>query len=565
MATYYVSAQNGNDSNAGTSVGAAKASFSAGIALLLSAGDKLYIGPGYYPESSTVNMVGDGNLTNPIQIIGDPEAQFLTSDNPGEVVIASRDSNGVGQNTTLMQFSIDEHFYVKNLTLIAGKGTSARCVYNSNSEGLFFENCHFVGGFYGIYGDNDHDITCYNCSFIGNRIGATRINGIHCVGMCGYNAFYQGFYYGCIALGGFYGFSSCYNDLYGYASSDYGSVYNCLGIANYTGYRDSSGMNNMVYGAGNEGIEHGNHYMIGGLAVASYRPFGDGELGNGTGVFPGVNSDAATSTMVAIQDHGGTANYSPDDAGFTVTETGGVTYLGYTGMGRDLAHIFRPRIPLGSGFQLLPTGSTGEDWFSTKITGSGVSGFEDRVEALQAFVSGAGLRFAANALKDTYTPPAEKDIIGTPMSNLSQTPGYTDYERIKGGFPGPYYPNTHELEFGASFISSSDHAIKLTDYGAFNIGSYAHNSITASVGVKYNAGTAPEIRIIDSKTGHPLVSQAASGTGDQTGAYQHLSVQVTASGHVDISLHSPHPPQGSEPHVGSGATVYFADLKINEG
>jgi hypothetical protein len=464
-----------------------------------------------------------------------------------------------------MYFSADEHFYVKNLTFLNGKGTSARSVYNSNSEGLFFENCHFVGGFYGIYGDNDHDLTAYNCSFIGCRTGTRSVNNVHCVGMCGYNPFYQGFAYGCIALGGFYGFNSMYNDLYGYAGSDYGSAYNCLGIANYTAFRDSSGMNNMAYGAGNEGIEFGNHYMIGGLAVSCYRPFGDGELGNGTGVFPGVNSDAATSTMVAIQDHGGTANYSPDDADFTVTETGGVTYLGYAGMGRDIAHIFRPRIPLGSGFQLLPTGSTGEDWFSLKITGSGVSGFEDRVEALQAFVSGAGLRFAANALKDTYTPPAEKDIIGTPMSNLSQTPGYTDYERIKGGFPGPYYPNTHELEYGASFISSSDHAIKLTDYGAFNIGSYAHNSITASVGVKYNAGTAPEIRIIDPKTGHPLVSQAASGTGDQTGAYQHLSVQVTASGHVDISLHSPHPPASSNPHGTSEAIVYFTDLKINEG
>ena len=65
MATYYVSAQNGNDSNNGTSVGTAKASYSAGIALLSSAGDKLYIGPGYYPATSTVNIVGAGNLTNP--------------------------------------------------------------------------------------------------------------------------------------------------------------------------------------------------------------------------------------------------------------------------------------------------------------------------------------------------------------------------------------------------------------------------------------------------------------------------------------------------------------------
>tara|TARA_R110002153_G_scaffold25168_4_gene80074 strand:- start:3215 stop:4915 length:1701 start_codon:yes stop_codon:yes gene_type:complete len=566
MATYYVSAQNGSDSNAGTSVGAAKASYSAGIALLSSAGDKLYIGPGYYPESATVNMVGDGSFTDPIQIIGDPEAEFLTSDNPGEVVVASRDSDGIGQNTYLMNFSTDEHFYVKNITFIAGKGSAARCINMSDSEGLFFENCHFVGGFYGVYGDNDHDLTAYNCSFIGCRIGARAINGVHCVGVCGYNAFYQGYYYGCIAIGGFYGFSSCHNDNYGYSGTGYGSVYNCFSLGNYTGTRDCSGQNHMAYGAGNEGIEFGGHYMIGGLSMASYRAFGDGELGNGTGVFPGVNSGSENSTMMAMQDYGNNDNYSPDDADFTTTDVGGCTYIGYSGMARDIAQIVRPRQPLGSGFQLLPTGSTGKDYSSLKITGSdATAGFNDRTEALQAFVSGAGLRFAANALKDTYIPPAERDIIGTPMRNLSQTPGYTDYDRTKGGFPGPYYPNEHELEFGASYISGSDHAIKLTDYGSFNIGSYAHNSITASVGVKYNAGTAPEIRIVNIDTGHPIVTQAASGTGDQTSAYQHLSIQTTASGHVNIVLASPHLPQGTAPHVGSGAIVYFTDLKINEG
>ena len=566
MATYYVSAQNGNDSNAGTSVGAAKASFSAGLALLSSAGDILYIGPGYYPEGSTNYVVGDGSLTNPIQIIGDTEAEFLTSDNPGEIVLACRDSDGVGTNTYIMSFSTDEHFYIKNITFMAGKGTTTRGVNASNSEGIFFENCHFAGGMYGIYGDNDHDVTCYNCSFVGNRIACYRINGIHCISLAGYIGFGQGFYYGCISIGGFYGMNQNYNDSYGYTGNDYGALYNCFSIGSYNGIRDSAGQNNMVYGAGNEGFEFGNHYMIGGLSMASYRSFGDGELGNGTGVFPNVNSDAATSTMMAMQNYGAQANYSPDDAGFTVTEVPGVTYVGYSGMSKDLAQILRPRIPLGSGFQLLPTGSTGRDWSSLKITGSGTTNFNNsKVEALEAFVSGAGLRFAANALKDTYIPPAERDIIGTPMRNLSQTAGFDDYDRTKGGFPGPYYPNEHELEFGASFISSSDHAIKLTDYGSFNIGSYAHRSITASVGVKYNAGTAPEIRIVNIDTGHPLATQAASGTGDQTSAYQHLSVQTTASGHVDIVLANPHLPQGTEPHVGSGATVYFTDLKINEG
>ena len=76
------------------------------------------------------------------------------------------------------------------------------------------------------------------------------------------------------------------------------------------------------------------------------------------------------------------------------------------------------------------------------------------------------------------------DILGTPLQGLSTQSGYLDYERVKGGFPGAQFNGRHNLEFGSSFISSSDHAIKLTDYGSYNIGSYANTSITASVGVK---------------------------------------------------------------------------------
>ena len=42
MATFYVSAQTGNDSNNGTAVGTAKATVQAGIDLMDSAGDVLY-------------------------------------------------------------------------------------------------------------------------------------------------------------------------------------------------------------------------------------------------------------------------------------------------------------------------------------------------------------------------------------------------------------------------------------------------------------------------------------------------------------------------------------------
>lgn len=567
MATFFVSSQNGNDSNDGTSVGTAKASISAGIGLLSSAGDIVRIGPGYYPEASTITFSVDGTLENPMQIIGDPEAQFLTSDNPGEVVLACRNADGTtaGLFTKVLDFTNDDHYYVKNLTILAGApgSTNARCVNTSNSDGIYFENCHFVGGYYIVYGDINNDTTYYNCSFMGGRNGVFAVNCINCISIGGFYPYYRSYLYNCIAIGGFYGINDCYSDGYGSSAADYGAIYNSISIGGYYNYRNPAGNNMISFGASGRGFSYGNHYAIGAYSIYDENSHADAHVQN-SGVFPNVNSGSERSTAYALM--GDNINVSPDSAEFTVTGVSGSTYIGYPGMARDFAHMFRLRVPEQSGFDLLPTGSTGENFFSTKITGSTNVG--NRLEALQAFVSGAGLRFAANALKDTYIPPAERDLIGTPLQGLSTQSGYLDYERVKGGYPGPYFNGKHNLEFGSSFISSSDHAIKLTDYGSYNIGSYAHNSITASVGVKYNAGTPPEIRIVNQSTGHPLVSQAASGTGDQTGAYQHLSVQTTASGHVDIVLHSPHPPQSAatdEIHQGSGAIVYFADLKINEG
>ena len=50
MATYYVSATTGNDSNNGESVATAKATIGAGENLATSAGDIVYIAPGNYRE-----------------------------------------------------------------------------------------------------------------------------------------------------------------------------------------------------------------------------------------------------------------------------------------------------------------------------------------------------------------------------------------------------------------------------------------------------------------------------------------------------------------------------------
>ncbi len=522
MATYYVSAQNGSDSNDGTSVGAAKASFSAGMALLSSAGDKLYIGPGYYKEASTTNVVGDGTIADPIQIIGDTDAKFLTSDNPGEIVVAMRTATNDIPAVDLLSFNGDNNFYFKNIIFLAGAGSSAvDCIRATSSDGIYFENCMFQGGYYALYGDNNNDVTCYNCVSHGARsYGYYRVNVINCVGIGGFVPIHQCYVWGSLSIGGYRGMGDCYSDPYGYSSIDYGSVHNSSGLFAYgDNFSAPSGGNLFSYGCGAGGIESGNTYHIGSFSLNDYRSYNDGMTQN-SGVFPNVNSGSGNSTCYyaapsLTETLSSGPNYSPDSADFTVTKVSSSMFIGYTGMQRDLMHIFRPRLPMQSG----PL-SNHDQMFPT---------------------------------------------LGTPLLSFSQSLGYNDHERARGGFPGYAFPNVIDLEFGASFISGSDHAIKITDYGAFTIGTVANSSITASVGVKYNAGTPPELRIVNKDTGEALVSQAASGTGDQTSAYQHLSVQTTSSGNSDIVLYSPHPPASSNPHGTSEAIVYFTDLKINEG
>ena len=77
MATYYVSATTGNDSNNGTAVGTPKATIGAGENLATTAGDIVYIAPGTYRE--TVTHGYSGTAANRIYFIGDPDSEIFTS------------------------------------------------------------------------------------------------------------------------------------------------------------------------------------------------------------------------------------------------------------------------------------------------------------------------------------------------------------------------------------------------------------------------------------------------------------------------------------------------------
>ena len=98
MATYYVSATTGNDSNNGTSVSTPKATIGAGENLATSAGDIVYIAPGTYRE--TVSHAYSGTAADRIYFIGDPDCQIFGNTIPqGIVRITVSDSDNKGSVT----------------------------------------------------------------------------------------------------------------------------------------------------------------------------------------------------------------------------------------------------------------------------------------------------------------------------------------------------------------------------------------------------------------------------------------------------------------------------------
>lgn len=77
MTTYYVDGTSGNDGNAGTSVGAAKATLNGAEDIPLVAGDTVHVRAGTYRELLTVDV--SGSAGNPISYIGDYSGSIFAS------------------------------------------------------------------------------------------------------------------------------------------------------------------------------------------------------------------------------------------------------------------------------------------------------------------------------------------------------------------------------------------------------------------------------------------------------------------------------------------------------
>jgi len=535
MATYYVSDQNGSDANAGTSAGAAKKTVAAGLALMSAAGDILYIGPGVYYHTTNNNINGSGTIDNPKKIIGDTQAEYLISDTPGEVILTAMDSATMIPQLNIrgLSFSSDNYWYIKNLTFVGYTGATGYGINCTTSVGVFIENCHFCNCANAVLNVTvTADVTVYNCSCIGCYQSIYGANTINCVIVGGYYGVIRAYTYGTLTLGVYQGYYQCYCDEYGSLTTDYGSTYNSTAIGGGTGYYLCSGQNNLSYGGGHVtgGFRFGNHNMIGCYSYADRYSYFDGET-SATGIFPNVNSGSELSSCYYSGFYN-SSNNSPDNPNFTVTQGKGMIYSGYVGICNDLQHMFRTR-PL-PGTEMFVTASTGLPFYVTQITGSAVLG--TRPEALEAFVSGAGIRYSSNWLKDTYAPPGSYDTIGVPMGNIKAGgDGFTDTNKLQGAFPGYQFPDSPTID--NTYVTGSNFGIKALGYGGFALAANISGSLTASVSVKYNVtSTPPKLILVDKLVNGQVVSASASGTGDQTGTWQTLTVNTTAANPIDVVL-----------------------------
>ena len=101
MATYYVSATDGNDSDDGSTAALAFATIGDGENAATSAGDIVYIAPGVYRELVTHGY--SGTAANRIYFIGDPDCEHFPAVTPGVVRItaAAADTEFASDTTNL--------------------------------------------------------------------------------------------------------------------------------------------------------------------------------------------------------------------------------------------------------------------------------------------------------------------------------------------------------------------------------------------------------------------------------------------------------------------------------
>ena len=554
MATYYCSGQNGNDSNNGTTVALARKTIDSALSLL-SAGDTLYIGPATYREQLiNSDFTAGSDVGSETKHIGDPDSNIFTNDIPGPVRITAKDIHeksqlGTIQGSVYYTIGINRnHIHFHNL-YIEGPATAAHnasgtsTAYNTygiymststhNYKCMWFD-CIINGGQYAVRGSNgtshlDNTMTFVRCFLVAGLYGAYYANFIHCISMARYNYLY-GNAHGCIALGGQYGFLNMASSAHptGGSSNYYGGVTNCLAMGSYYGFYRASGCNNAAIANTYCWWDNAQNLKPNGLWLGwGYRANRDGEE-----THPYNNIYTSQNSV---------NDYSSD--GMTTTTGAGIIFN--PNIWYDLVKAFKPY----DGFTIDGTNNVTthgmQGWFSGSL-----DPFFPTTGSLIAFGQGES-NINTSQLTGSF------DIEGNP---------YKSSDNITT--VGPYTFTSSSLNF--STISGSNPSIEIGGFGSkiFDIPVSASTSITASVAVKYNSGTVPRLEIKTSGAGFGLggISSgsiteqviSATGTGDQTSAYQTLTAKSTVNINDKIQL------KLVQPDDDNSSFAIFSQLKVED-
>ena len=490
MATFYVSAQTGNDSNNGTAVGTAKATVQAGIDLMDSAGDVLYIAPGtYYETISTAGAVA-GTSTNKQKVIGDTDCVIFTTEEPGVVRISQLSEHDINEtNTSTGTFYITRaHFEVHKLH-IDGGGAGPSTNYNTSVTGYGFRAS--VEG----YG------TAYNCISQATGYAYSNMNAVNSIALSGFYGFASGNkVQGCIAIAAYAPYTSVQRlvDCIGLGGG-VGVVFgaddteNCLFMGGSVGARVNTNdpiKNTIIQycntaiqiNSGNQGDMGISGSFIQGCLTAFSKVGADGvRLGGGV-----RRLASSTSTK-------------PNDSGWTIGDNN-VTYgpailYSYNQLWK-LAEILKPDL-------LMPYKGT------------------------------ANVNHTLDADTHTYIRygNSETDILGHPKQMGESTASlHLNADMLSANDMGPW--EYSDIDITSSF-SSSTPGIKITGEGvqSFQIPVYSGSAMTASVGAKWISAhdTVKPGLVLTYAPGYQSSSLYGSATGTGTDFHSGSQLQITSS------------------------------------
>lgn len=538
-AIYYVSAQTGNDSNNGTSVGTSKATIQAGLDLISEAGDIVYIAPGTYREIVDLTSAVNGSANDHIKIIGDPDCEIFTSEEKGVIRLTHTNSQDLGaqSNSSTNIFYVNKYYVEVHNFHIDGGGHDFQGTLNSqkisyalraqaegranafnciaqNAGWCYYRmntfNCISVGGEYGFYEGNKH---------------------VNSISIGGYAGFYRGDYIiDCLGIGG--GISSFW-----YCDE----VYNSCAVGGNNGFRGSSGdliLDSLAIAtiSGFNGISTTSGAIISGSHSAGSRfPFYRGKVSN-CSIGPGhARLNTSTGTF-------------PNSSTFTIGDNnvilGKSVLYSYSHL-RDVARVFKPDL-LNEGLR----GRSDSDNNATREWNSG--------------------NIPMPSIK------IDTDILGHPREmGLTTTELHQQNSKQSQRDIGPWEFST--VTYTSSY-SQSEGGISIFGEGlhSFSIPVSSGSAVTASVNTKWNSthDTQKPGLAFRYESGYPSSSIMSIDTGQQyyTGSQLDIVSSYSTAGvntwqNISISI----PPndknqiyqlQLKSGNTGSSNTSIFSDLEI---